>query len=185
MWISFEIRDVWLQPRRTLRLHYKQNMLGYRWIRHLQLVVACLIVAGSAGQQLHMSHGTNKPFQTGEPPKAATLLRPARQTRRMVTVRGCLVASLWRGQAAPPFLLLFSSGYNETCCTGRKLLQVDPAKNCSVTIQTGDTLDILGAKCGADLAKYNPSITDVNIIQAGECICVPNTCTALIGTHKS
>ena len=57
-------------------------MLG--WIRHLQLAVACVLVAVSAGQQLDTSQGLYKPFQTGEPPKAVTLLRPARQ--RMVTV---------------------------------------------------------------------------------------------------
>ena len=64
-------------------------------------------------------------------------------------------------------------------------MQLDQAKNCNVTIQTGDTLDILGAKCNAALAQYNPSITDVNAIIAGECICVPSTCAALIGIHKS
>lgn len=77
-------------------------------------------------------------------------------------------------------------GYDGTCGTGRELLQSDQAGvDCTATIQMGDTLDILARACRSNVAALNPNITDVNTIIAGQCICVPSTCTAITGTHKS
>ena len=158
-------------------------MLG--WIRHLQfpIVVACVLVVSSAAHQPHLTHGHIKGFSTGEP-EAATLLRPAHQAM-VATLRSVLlrrgVGNRHRHSKRSRILV---SGYNSTFCTGRKLLQSEQAINCNAPIQMGDTLDILGTMCGADLAALNHNITNVDNIRAGDCICVPSTCTAVTGIHK-
>ena len=134
------------------------------------LVAACVFIVNvdAARLQLHLTHAT--------------------------TMRG-------RGEDvdhSPTFLLFLALGTATThfrdllqlyrkMCAGRQLLQEDQPKNCSVTIISGDYAYALGQACGGDetlLAKLNPQIANISNIFAGDCICVPDTCTKLIGRRK-
>lgn len=77
-------------------------MLG--WIRHLQLVVACILVVSSAARQPQVKQGTISRFSKSAPLELATLLRFSSSTEGDDSVAAGCFAVAWAGGTALLYL---------------------------------------------------------------------------------